>query len=333
MIWGGGLVLYPSRVGHPASPTIKPRPRWTAAVLKTEIPKRLQFTSTRRRTHRATVLFMDNLHIFDIVVLVLVGWLTLRGGMRGFVTQLTSIASIFISWIVAVKFSSVVAPMLPVDAPWNRPIAMLLLFVGTSIVVWLLHGFIEGIISAIRLKNFDRHLGAILGLAKGLLLCMIITFFAVTVSEKTKNMVLDSVSGKYFIRGISTVASLIPNDVYAVLQKNLEGLKQYVDIAGELDKLKEFSDGDSEEKSPLGFGSIGDNLQSGFDRITSAFSATEDVGSSTISQPQTRIAESRLKDYWNDDDSTQYSTGLEQSQSITPYHPGSGSYLPVIPRR
>ena len=275
---------------------------------------------------------MDNLHIFDIIVLVLVGWLTLRGGMRGFITQLTSIAAIFISWIVAVKFSPAVAPMIPVDAPWNKPIAMLLLFVGASIVVWILHGFIEGIISAIRLKNFDRHLGAILGMTKGLLLCMIITFFAVTVSEKTKGMVLDSVSGKYFIRSISTVASLIPEDAYLVLQKNLEGIKQYVDIASDLEKMKDMS-GNSPDNGSFSIGSIGQTLSEDVKRLTGAITGKEDGGTSTTSYSQDRFSESHSQDDWNTGDSAQYSAESVNTQPIAPYHPGSSSYLPVIPRR
>ena len=35
---------YPSRIGYPASPSVKPRPRGAAAVLKTGISKRLLYT-------------------------------------------------------------------------------------------------------------------------------------------------------------------------------------------------------------------------------------------------------------------------------------------------
>ena len=37
------MILYPNRVRHPASPSAKPRPQWTADVLKTGILNRLLY--------------------------------------------------------------------------------------------------------------------------------------------------------------------------------------------------------------------------------------------------------------------------------------------------
>ncbi len=167
--------------------------------------------------------------VFDIIALILIGWLTVRGLMRGVVAQVASIASVVVSWIIAVKFSPIVAPMVSDDPPWNKLIAMLVLFVASSIAIWLIRGLLEDLLKMIRLKTADRSLGAVLGLAKGILLCSILTFFLVVFSPSSRNFVLGSVSGKYFAYGIERVTVLIPEDVNVVLTKNLEGFRESLD--------------------------------------------------------------------------------------------------------
>ena len=160
--------------------------------------------------------------IFDFIVLILVGWLTLRGMMRGIVAQVMSIVSVIVCWGIAVKFSPVVAPMVSDEPPWNRLIAMFILFIACYFAFWLIRGLMNDIIKAIRLKSADRSLGALLGFTKGILLCLILTLFLVVFSENTRNFTLDSISGKYFARGIERISIMIPEDMSEVLSRNLE---------------------------------------------------------------------------------------------------------------
>jgi len=167
--------------------------------------------------------------IFDIFFLILVGWLTLRGAMRGMVAQLMSVVSLVVSWIVAVKFSPVVAPMISDDPPWNKLIAMLILFIACLLAMWLIGGLLNDIIKVIRLKSADRLLGAGLGFTKGIFLCLIITFFLVVLSPTTRDFVLASVSGKYLARGVERITILVPEDISEVLSKNIERFQGLLD--------------------------------------------------------------------------------------------------------
>ena len=108
------------------------------------------------------------------------------------------------------------------EPPWNKLIAMTILFIAGFIAMWIIRGLLNDAIKAIRLKSADRSLGAVLGFAKGILLCLIITFFLVIFSDKTRNFALESISGKYFARGIEKISVLIPEDVNEVLTKNIE---------------------------------------------------------------------------------------------------------------
>ena len=57
---------------------------------------------------------------------------------------------------------------------------MLVLYLVTAAAIWIVFHLVSSIIDRVQLKEFDRQLGAIFGLAKGILYCVVITFFAVT---------------------------------------------------------------------------------------------------------------------------------------------------------
>ena len=113
--------------------------------------------------------------------------------------------------------------------PWNRFIAMLVLFLATSLAVWLVFRLVAGVIDRVRLKEFDRQMGALFGLAKGCLLCLVITFFAVTLSETARQAVLKSKSGKYIAVAIQKATPAMPQEVRDVLGKYIDELDQKLD--------------------------------------------------------------------------------------------------------
>ena len=167
---------------------------------------------------------MDSFPIqgYDILMLVILILTTVFGAWKGMAWQIASIASLVVSCIVAMQFSGVLAPYISEHEPWNRFIAMLILFLVTSMAIWLLFRLVAGIIDHVRLKEFDRQMGALLGLAKGVLFCLVITFFAVTLSEGTRQSVLKSKSGYY-------IALLVQRATPAMPQEVREPLGEYID--------------------------------------------------------------------------------------------------------
>ena len=137
---------------------------------------------------------------YDILMLVVLVGCTLFGLWKGMAWQLASLASLFASYMVALKFSDVLAPHISSEAPWNRFLAMLILYIVTSLAIWLAFRVVAGVIDKVKLKEFDKQLGAAFGLAKGLALCLIITFFAVSLSESLRAKVQSSQSGDYIAR-------------------------------------------------------------------------------------------------------------------------------------
>mgnify|MGYP005856749967 FL=1 len=159
------------------------------------------------------------LHPYANVMLSVLALTTLFGLWKGMAWQLASFSSIVVSCLVAVRFGSALAPHLSDREPWNRFLGMLILYLVTSAGIWLLFRLVAGVIDRVHLKEFDRQVGALLGLAKGILLCLVITFFAVTLWQDLKQSVLRSHSGYYIAALIREAAPIMPEEVQGVLSR------------------------------------------------------------------------------------------------------------------
>ncbi|MGI9444887.1 MAG: CvpA family protein [Rubripirellula sp.] len=179
---------------------------------------------------------------YDIIMLVVIVGATLFGAIKGFAWQLASIASIVISYIVAYKYREPISESIQADPPWDRFLAMLILYIGTSLLIWVAFRMVRGSIDRMKLKEFDRQIGALFGLAKGALYCTLITLFAVTLSgERVREAVVQSKSGNYIANLLDRSDSVIPEELHEVVQPYLDRFnKKFDETEGESTRAKEW---------------------------------------------------------------------------------------------
>lgn len=163
---------------------------------------------------------------YDLVMLGILAVAALLGYFKGMVWQLAWIAGIFASSFVALRFSAQVAPFFGQQAPWNRFTAMLALYAATSIVVWLVFRVISGAINAIHLSAFDHQLGLLLGLAKGGLLCIVITFFSVTLAPAYRDQIVSSKSGRLVAQLIVRADTYLPKELHDTVDPFVKQFEQ-----------------------------------------------------------------------------------------------------------
>ena len=171
------------------------------------------------------------MNVFDLIVLAILATLTLRGIWKGMISQIVSVASYFVCWIVATRFGGLVAPTIPVEAPWNQVLAMAIIFLITLVAIRFGKTALEKLIKDWHLQKLNTLLGGALGFAKGLLLCMIITFFAVTFSETSRSIVFHSTSGFRLAQLITQVGVFVPKDSYEFVHSQLAQFQNKVDEA------------------------------------------------------------------------------------------------------
>ena len=162
---------------------------------------------------------------YDLIMLIVLSMATIFGAIKGFAWQVASLASILVSYVVAYRYRFDVAEMIQAKPPWNQFLAMLILYVGTSFVIWVGFRLLSGAIDKIRLKEFDRHLGAAFGLAKGLIYCLLITMFAMSLlGPSQQNAICQSRSGYYIANALDRGVGVLPKEIHDVVGPYLVSL-------------------------------------------------------------------------------------------------------------
>ncbi len=164
---------------------------------------------------------------YDLFMLIVIGMATIFGAIKGFAWQVASLASVIVSYIVAYRFRFEVGEMISAKPPWNQFLAMLILYVGTSFVIWVGFRLLSGAIDRVRLKEFDRHLGAGFGLAKGMLYCLLITMFAMSLlGPNQQAAICQSRSGYYISAALDRGVGILPKEIHDVVGPYLSGLDE-----------------------------------------------------------------------------------------------------------
>ena len=160
---------------------------------------------------------------YDILMLIVLALAVAWGAWKGLAWQIASLASIALSYFVALRFRGQLAGIINAAPPWNVFLSMLILFLGTGLVVWVGFNFISELIEKVKLKEFDRQLGALFGAAKGVLLCVLITLFSVALlSDPQRQAICNSRSGYYIAVLLDRADMVIPQELHQVLEPYLD---------------------------------------------------------------------------------------------------------------
>ena len=188
---------------------------------------------------------MENMNPFDIVVLAILVLSVFWGGMRGVIAQIATIVSWGLSWIISARYYTVVAKMLPSSETGNTIAAPIVTFVVCAIAIGIAFRFLKKMVSLAGLREFDRQAGALFGALKGALLCMLITFFAVIISDRTRDFVNNSKSGPFFVSIIGQVQDYFPESKLKdkfreIAVHNKEEKEQSDSLEAQVDSLKNY---------------------------------------------------------------------------------------------
>lgn len=161
---------------------------------------------------------------YDFLMLAIVILSAIFGVWKGMAWQLAALASLLVSAAVAIRYGGPLAGYINLEAPWDRCVAMVAIYLVTSLAIWLLFRMVAGIIDRVQLREFDRQVGALFGAAKGVLWCLVITYFAVTLSESARQKILRSRSGYYTALLIRRAGPVLPPEISDVLGGYIEQL-------------------------------------------------------------------------------------------------------------
>jgi membrane protein required for colicin V production len=161
--------------------------------------------------------------VYDIAMIIVFLGAIWFGYWKGLAWQVASVAAIVLSYFVAITFPDAISSYISAEPPFNRFAAMLILFVGTSLVVWTLFASISKSLKKMELKGFDRQAGALVGAVKGAILCMVITMFSVALlGDRARDAIHDSKTGYYVVHGIDRLPGILPDQLAQYIHSYVE---------------------------------------------------------------------------------------------------------------
>ncbi len=165
---------------------------------------------------------------YDIIMLAILGISVFLGFWKGFAWQIATVAAFVVSYFVSAQFSVKIAQYLGI----NELIAMFGLFIGTSLLIWIGYGFVHKQIEKMHLKSFDRQIGALVGLGSGIVICLIVTFFAVKLlGDSMSQKIVQSNSGNYITKLIGKMDGVLPDQLQEKVQPYVNELDKKLENA------------------------------------------------------------------------------------------------------
>jgi membrane protein required for colicin V production len=151
-----------------------------------------------------------------LLILVLAAW---RGAARGLAWQVAWIGGIVLCFLFATPLSLFVTPHIRLDPPLNRWVAMLVIYMAFSFGCFAIARTLRGWLEEARFQEFDKHLGAILGLAKGVAIAFVLTFFLLGLSETARAYILKTNSGYAAAAIFRKLHPIMPREIEHVLER------------------------------------------------------------------------------------------------------------------
>lgn len=160
---------------------------------------------------------------YDAIVIGILAYTTIRGAMKGVIWQIAAIAGVVLCLVFAESISAAAGPYVRLDPPLNNWVVMLGAYLVFSFISFAIARLLTEWLDKIKFGEFNRHLGALFGFIKGAVICLVLTFFIVTVSDSAREMLRHSRSGR--------VAAIVMDRLHPIMPERLhEALNKYIDL-------------------------------------------------------------------------------------------------------
>lgn len=160
---------------------------------------------------------------YDFAVLGVLVFCMARGASRGFIFQLATIAGIVLCLMFAETFSGIVGPHISLKPPLNEWVTMFGAYLFFSFIAFGAARMLTKGIEEAGLKEYNSHLGAVFGLAKGVVVCLVATFFLATL-DATHNVIANSKSGYYAAVTMQKIHPIMPEKLHDALNRYIHSL-------------------------------------------------------------------------------------------------------------
>jgi membrane protein required for colicin V production len=157
------------------------------------------------------------MNLLDLIILIPIVWLCIRGISKGFIIELASLIGLVLGILAAYYFSGYVQDFLKdyftVKEQTLKVIAYIAIFLVVMIIAYLVGKAIEKVVDMVAMGWLNKLLGGIIGLAKGVVLVGII-FFIIEIADKGERVIKPQVKEKsmFYQPLMQVVHFIVPKD-------------------------------------------------------------------------------------------------------------------------
>ena len=167
--------------------------------------------------------------IVDLVAAAIVLYCAVKGASRGLLSQLSWVIALLLCFKFAGQLAPAIEPMIGVDPPLKQWLAMLAVYVGLCGISFVVAGMLSNWMAKAKIIDFDKHLGGILGFVKGVVICMTIMFFAITMSPSMRQIVSQTYSGyaaAVILHNSQYLIPLLPQNAVPTVQNVIDNFNR-----------------------------------------------------------------------------------------------------------
>lgn len=177
---------------------------------------------------------MNSSQVVDLLVVGVLLYCTIRGASRGLLSQLAWVIALLLCFKFAGTLSPALEPFIAVDPPLRQWLAMLAVYVGLCGAAFLAAGMASSWMEKTKILDFDRHLGGLLGFAKGVVICLTAMYFLITMSSSIRNIVGQTYSGygaAVILSHSQVLLKLVPEHAVPMVQHVIDRFNQHLKLA------------------------------------------------------------------------------------------------------
>jgi membrane protein required for colicin V production len=120
------------------------------------------------------------MNLLDFLLLLPVVWLCIRGFGKGLIIEIATLAGLALGILAAYYFAddlqALIKDYFTFNNTWTRIVAYIIIFVLVWLVVFIIGKIVEKSVDLVAMGWLNKLLGAIVGIAKGIVLVCIILF-------------------------------------------------------------------------------------------------------------------------------------------------------------